>query len=289
MKVGLYAPDSKIPNLPLMKLSAFHKSKGDDVSFFSPLLNGSYDIVYVSKVFNKKIYYTPHSNKVVYGGSGYALKTSLPYEIEHIYPDYSLYGIDYAMGFVTRGCNNNCPFCIVSKKEGPLHFNAKIEEFWNGQKEIVLLDNCINECPEAYPELIKIRDNKIKLELSQGFNVRTITPEFASIIADIHTRKQGWYLAWDNIEDEKEIMKGIDILFNAGILGWKLTCYVLVGYNTTLEQDLYRINKLKELKMNPFVMMYNKTEILKKLAHWCNRKAIFESCTFEAFIGEGNE
>lgn len=137
MKIGLYDADGhNFPSLPLMKISAYHKARGDFVEFAVPLVH--YNRVYVSRVFGDE--YTKFSDfcfnadEVIYGGTGFAIKiengkevyskskdTNLPKEIEHIYPDYSLYPEftkNTAYGFLTRGCPNNCSFCIVSKKEG---------------------------------------------------------------------------------------------------------------------------------------------------------------------------
>ena len=166
MKIGLYDVDShNFPNLALMKISAWHKKQGDDVEFMLPLMH--YDKVYVSKVFGDEYSQLPNfciqADEVIYGGTGFAITIengkevyhkdrdkNLPYEIEHIYPDYSLYPEytkDMAYGFLTRGCPNNCSFCSVSKKEGRCSVKvADLSEFWNGQKFIKLLDPNILAC-----------------------------------------------------------------------------------------------------------------------------------------------
>jgi hypothetical protein len=287
MKIGLYAPDSKIPNLPLMKLSAYHKTRGDQVEFYSPIYNGTYDRVYISKIFgNSSIKYLPLRTEVAFGGSGTDLKIKLPEEIEHIYPDYSLYKIDYAMGFITRGCINNCPFCLVPKKEGLIYKHAELEEFWHGQTKLMLLDNALTDYKDASIELQRIIDNNIRLDLTQGFNVRTLTQPIAELLSKIKLWKcnSQWHIAWDNIGEEEKILRGIGILNDAGIKSYRLMCYVLVGFNTTLQQDLYRIEKLKELDIDPFVMRYKKTKLANKLAKWCNNKHYCEKLSFEQFI-----
>ena len=150
MRIGLVDVDGRVmrgkkscgkkfPNLALMKLSAWHKAKGDDVEFAVPLKK--YDIVYRSKVFT----FTPDDNiawmakSIVSGGTGYGLfHDQLPNEIEHMMPDYSLYDIeDEAHGFLTRGCPRGCKFCIVGKKEGfKSRKVANLEEFWRGGGKI---------------------------------------------------------------------------------------------------------------------------------------------------------
>ena len=132
MKIGLYDVDSKIPNLALMKLSAWHKKQGDEVELYFPLKK--YDKIYASQIFT---WSKPQYKFNELGGSGSEKwETVLPNGIEHIYPDYLLYHCEYAMGFTSRGCIRNCPFCIVRKKEGLIHATNDIYEFWNGQKKI---------------------------------------------------------------------------------------------------------------------------------------------------------
>jgi len=267
-----------------MKLSTYHKSIGDETELYSKYHDGCYDKIYISKVFAKSKITVPWS-KYEIGGSGYDISINLPNEIEHLYPDYDLYKINYAIGFITRGCTNNCTFCIVRKKEGLLHFNAPIEEFWKDQKEMLLLDNNILECKEAINELIKIRDFGIKLYLSQGFNIRTITNENAKILSEIKLWKnKQWKFAWDNFGDEPKIMKGIEILDNAGIKRYQMMCYVLSGFNTSLKQDLYRIEKLDKMGIDPFVMPYDHTPNLRKLVRWCNRPQIRHKCSFLEYM-----
>jgi tRNA A37 methylthiotransferase MiaB len=157
MRVGLFDVDShNFPNLPLMKISAYHKAKGDDVEFIDFFKH--YDKVYVSKVFGDEYSSMDmtciNADEITYGGTGFAITVedgkeiyhkdrdrNLPEELEHIYPDYSLYPEltkNKAYGFLTRGCCNDCEFCIVSKKEGRCSVKvADLSEWWNGQKEIV--------------------------------------------------------------------------------------------------------------------------------------------------------
>lgn len=286
MKIGLYAPDSKIPNLPLMKISAYHKRKGDNVEIFSPLFDGSYDLVYISKIFkNTSIKYLPHKQNVILGGTGLSLKNVLDPEIEHIYPDYSIFNCNYAIGFLTRGCINKCEFCVVPEKEGFIHKHADLEEFWDGQDRLMLLDNSLTDYEFVDDELNRIIDLGIKLHISQGINVRTIKTKTAKLLSNIKywDKNSQLHIAWDNIKDENSVRKGIDTLINAGIPRWRLMCYVLIGFNSSMNQDLYRINILKNLKIDPFVMVYRKNSYTKKIAKWINRKEIFYSTTFEEF------
>ena len=129
MKIGLLQVDGKYPNLALMKLAAWHKKQGDEVMRISPIEQGTVDKGYASKVFSftEDCYVSPDAER---GGAGWGLPNKLPYPVEHTYPDYDLFNCDYAMGFLTRGCIRNCPFCVVPKKEGSLRHHA----FWGAEK-----------------------------------------------------------------------------------------------------------------------------------------------------------
>lgn len=153
MKVGLIDVDGhNFPNLPLMKLAAYHKTKGDSVEWYEPLFSGHMDRVYMSKVFSftQDYEYFVDATEIIKGGTGYNYPsggTVLNDEIEHIYPDYSIYYEkipevkETAYGFLTRGCPRGCDFCIVKDKEGRTSRKvADLTEFWRGQKRIVLLD-----------------------------------------------------------------------------------------------------------------------------------------------------
>lgn len=134
------------PSLPLMKLSAWHKQRGDNVDWYDPLMAWSNmpDITYMSKVFTftPDYQYYVFGKKVIKGGTGYEYPSggaTLPDAIEHIYPDYSLYPQfkDTSYGFLTRGCPRGCNFCIVKDKEGRKSYKvANLSEFWRGQKTL---------------------------------------------------------------------------------------------------------------------------------------------------------
>ena len=161
MNIGLIDVDShNFPNLALMKISAYHKGRGDHVEWWNGLKH--YDIVYKSRIFDNtytnEVDYWINADKVIKGGTGYDLQNKLPYEIEHQYPDDQLYGItDKAYGFTTRGCFRSCPFCIVTAKEGSTHWVADVDEFWRGQREIILMDSNITaskDCERLFDQLI---------------------------------------------------------------------------------------------------------------------------------------
>ena len=205
----------------------------------------------------------------------------LPYEVEHMYPDYSLYGItDTAYGFLTRGCPRGCSFCHVEAKEGRASRKvADLSEFWRGQKNIVLCDPNILACREWRDLLQQLIDSGAWVDFNQGLDIRLMTPEKAEMIGRIKIRNI--HFAWDQYGDIKKIVpKFREFKEITGIDFRKLGVYVLCGYDTTIEQDLERIYTLRDLGYSPYVMLYDKDNIprghvLRRLARWCNNRIIF--------------
>lgn len=289
------------PNLPLMKLSAWHKQNGDSVEWYDPLtawLNPP-DRVYMSKVFTFTPDY-PHpvcAGEIIKGGTGYEYPSGgkpLPEEIEHIYPDYSLYPElcnNTAYGFLTRGCPRGCDFCIVKEKEGQRsHKVADLSEFWNGQKNIVLLDPNMFACREWRDLSQQLIDSKAWVDFSQGCDIRIMTKEKAEYIKRMKIKQI--HFAWDRYQDKDMIVPRFKAFKE--ITGWdkrKLPVYVLVNFNTTHEQDLERIYTLRELGYWPYVMVYErdklpKGHITRKLQRWVNMRAVFETISrFEDYTG----
>ena len=277
MKVGLIDVDGhNYPNLPLMKLSAWHMTQGDSVEWYKPMISEHLDIVYMSKVFSFTEDYPYHINadKVIKGVSGYAIRLidgkevydksadhDLPYEIEHIYPDYSLYHDmtkDTAYGFLTRGCPRGCDFCHVANKEGKCSVKvADLSEFWRGQKNIVLCDPNLLACTEWKELLQQLIDSKAYIDINQGLDIRLMTEEKAEMISRLKVKAV--HFAWDRYEDKDSILTKFQIFKE--ISGWsyrKLSVFVLVNFNTTFEQDLERVYMLSDLCYNPYIMVYNK-------------------------------
>lgn len=301
MKVGLIDVDGhNFPNLPLMKLSAWHKQRGDTVEMYSALFTGHCDIVYMSKVFSftPDYQYYIDADRIIKGGSGYAIQNingrevyraendlQLPPEIEHIYPDYDLYPElckDTAYGFLTRGCPRGCNFCHVEAKEGRRSRKvADLSEFWRGQKNIVLCDPNLIACHDWKDLLQQLVDSKAKVNINQGVDIRIMTDEKAEMIKRL--RVDSVHFAWDRYEDKEKIVPKFKRFKE--ITGWKnrkTGVYVLTNFNTTLEQDLERIYTLRDLDYTPYVMIYDKehtksTDTVRMLQRWVNNKRIFRT------------
>lgn len=281
MKIGLLDVDGhNFPNLALMKISAWHKEQGDSVNWWIGFEH--YDRVYVSKVFTftEDVDTCIQADEIIKGGTGYDLQNKLPDDVEMMFPDYSLYGItDTAYGFLTRGCPRNCPFCIVGEKEGLKSVQvAELWNFWNGQKEIKLLDpniTALKDCDRLFQVLI---DSKAWVDFTQGIDIRFMTEKRAEMLNTMKIKMI--HFAWDNYEfSTYDKLKKFRPLLKYD--SRKLRVYVLTNFNTTIEQDLERIYKLRELDYDPYVMIYEKWKApkrIKEMQRWVNNKIIWRTC-----------
>lgn len=297
-RVLLIDLDSTIPNLALMKISAFYKSKGCEVGFNVKDPTKAY----ISCIFKKNRKLAHMSANLLYlsypdiqidiGGSGYSLTKCLPDDIESMNPDYDLYPtIDYSLGFTTRGCIRKCPFCIVPKKEGKLHRVNRIEEIYNPRfNSIKLMDNNILADMENFREIVEFcKAHNLRVDFSQGLDARLLTEESASMLATLRPMKC-WDFAFDSMSYRPSVERAIRLLKNAGIhLKNRVQFYVYCdqsdgeyGFDSALE----RCKLLKEWGTNPYVMLdidSPPSQRMKDLKRWANRKHIFWSCDFQDY------
>lgn len=288
MKIGLIDVDGhNYPNLALMKLSTWHKAQGDEVEWWWGF--SEYDRVYMSKVFDET--YTPdipeplNAKEIVKGGTGYGLDNKLPDEIEHIYPDYSLYPEltkDTAYGFLTRGCPRGCHFCIVAGKEGRKSVKvADLSEWWNGQKNIVLMDANILACSQHMELLQQLIDSTAWVDINQGMDCRLLTKQNIEAINRLKLREI--HFAWDYMRESKAVLRGLELYASLATRkphGQYATVYCLTNYDTTMEENLYRIYTLRGMGYDPYVMIYDKPHASREvrlLQRWCNNRRIFRS------------
>ena len=308
MRVGLIDVDAEsrgkvtFPNLPLMKISAWHKSQGDSVEWYMPLASGHMDLVYMARVFNDEYtqdyQYYVDADRIVRGGSGYAitldargreqyhkeLDEGLPCEIEHIYPDYSLYGItDTAYGFLTRGCPRGCAFCHVKDMQGRIvKDHARLREFWRGQKNICLLDPNITASKNYFAHMQELAESKAYVDFSQGLDARLLTREKIEALNEVRWKRI--HFAWDKPEEDLrgafETLKQYMTRFERHCV----TVYVLTNFGSTHEQDLERVMFLRGLGVQPYIMIYNKAsapKITRQLAGWVNN--VYRFWSIESF------
>ena len=267
------------PNLAIMKLSAWHKSLGDDVEWHT--IGTHYDRVYLSKVFSDE--YTQErvpfidADEIFRGGSGYAITVEngrevhhpeydkpLPYEVDHIMPDYGIYGItDHAYGFLTKGCPRQCDFCHVKSMQGiRSHTVARLSEFWDGQKYIDIFDPNILACPDWKIHFQDLIDCKSYVEFNQGLDIRMLTEEKVEMLNSI--KYNSIHFAWDRPEEdlrEKFRLVKDKLKRNRRQL---LSCYILTNSGSTHQQDVDRVEFIKSMDIQPYVMVYRQNTAPKE-------------------------
>ena len=174
------------PNLALMKISAYHKRKGDSVEWWNPLY--TYERIYSSKIFD----FTPSDmylpDETIRGGTGYrdiSIGTKLPEEIDNMFPDYTIYPeCDYAVGYLTRGCPNHCRWCLVPQKEGNIHPYRKWQQIVRQDTDkLILMDNNILACDYGIKQLESLIGSGYRIDLNQGMDAKLVTPEIAEILS----------------------------------------------------------------------------------------------------------
>lgn len=304
MRIRLTQLDGKLPNLALMKLSHWHKEKGDEVFFergiTKEIFEPEYDIVYGSAIFSsseKKIaQFKNNFPRAIVGGTGTGL---MDYKVEAVIGvgdyeyekyDYSIYpNFTHSIGFTQRGCRLRCSFCVVPRKEGKNIVVNSIYNIWRGEgfeKKLHLLDNDFFG-QAAWKERSKeIIEGDFKICLNQGINVRLIHKEGAQVLSqmkymDDQFKTKRIYTAWDNRRDENIFIRGINLMLEAGIRPQNIMVYMLCGYwkDETEEDILFRFNKMNEMKLMPYPMIYMNNDgskmdkkILKKFQRYVIRR-----------------
>jgi hypothetical protein len=309
--IGLIDVDSKIPNLALMKLSTYYKSIGETVEFVQE--GKEYEKIFASSIFTRsksvcEDLVKKYEDKIEIGGTGWDIKKTLPDKIEKLRPDYELYSIEEiasrmkgigtkehkrkkakeiveaGMGYTSRGCVRNCGFCFVPEKEGEFHDVAEISDLLNPKSNVLILhDNNFTADPYCIDKLKEIKERKLKVDINQGCDVRLMTDEKAYWLGQVKHLRSLHY-AWDLMGHERKVLEGIETL-SKHVKKYKHMCFMLVGYNTTFEEDMYRFKTLTSLKVDPFVMVYNQIPDLrlKHFARWVNSR-IYKKCTnFEEY------
>lgn len=286
-KIALMNFEPKIVNTALMQISQYHKELGDNIEWYNAFKHAEYDKIYCSSLFT----FTPKPNwlftdsRVNYGGTGFAeqLSKQLPPEIAQANYDWSLYPeCEYSIIRFSRGCIRNCPFCCVREKEGYIHSVEPKNLNPNG-KHVKIMDNNFFANPE-WPKAIEIiKSWNQKVEFNQGLDIRLMNEENISFLLQLKHYKQ-YKFAWDL--PEQDLRPKFEWLTQF-IKPYKIMVYVLIGFNSTYEQDNYRIDFLHKLGVDPFAMIYNHRQddpILFHRARHCNIAAIRNSCSFDEYL-----
>ena len=289
MNIGLIDVDGhNFPNLALMRLSAYHKTRGDNVEWWDGFKH--YDKVYMSKVFT----FSPdmdtcvNAGEIVRGGTGYKDYGSLPGSVEQTFPDYTMYPKwKTAIGFLTRGCIRNCPWCIVPKKEGLIRPAETCEEIKRqDSRDIVFMDNNVLAHDHRLDQIDRMGRENIRVDFNQGLDARLITAKTAKMLARLkwirHIR-----MSCDTSDMLPVIEQATAYLREAGVSSWRFWCYVLVQ---DVEEAHDRVLALDEMGVTTFAQPYRDydggepTAEQRRFARWVNNKAVFKSCDYHDLI-----
>jgi hypothetical protein len=291
--VRLTQIDGALPNLALMRIAHWHRSRGDHVLVtrrLEPDLfedTEEYGRVYGSAIFSfsadRLERFLRAWPDAIVGGTG----TDYPKRTVEEWVDGDARGVDYigfdnvdySIGFTQRGCRLKCKFCVVPGKEGKPSSAGTIAEIWRGApwpKKLHLLDNDFFGNPDWRARIDEIRYGGFRVCLSQGVNVRLINAEAAAALASIEYRdtkfrERRLYTAWDNIGDERVFFNGVDTLERAGIQPRHLMAYMLIGYDKaeTWHRIWYRFNLMVKRGIEPYPMVYNAARAdLKCFQRW---------------------
>lgn len=310
-KICLIDVDSSIPNLALMKISSFFKKNKWKVDLIR--LNNSaydhhrredfifdaekYDKVFISIIFliNRDLVKIKNCKNVYRGGTGYdgfKPNKGLPENIEHMFPNYSLYPEnEYSIGYLSRGCIRNCAFCFIPQKEGRLKLHSSLKEFYNKKlPKIMLLDNNFLALPNCIELLEELKKTGKSITFKQGLDFRLLTPEKAKLLASLNYDGE-FIFAFDNPKDLSIIERNLKI-WKLLVKDWQTKFYILVGFDSDLKQDLMRVYFLRENKCLPYIMRHTNCYSSKyrpfytDLASWCNQPGLFKNMSFKEFIGK---
>jgi hypothetical protein len=316
MRIGLIDVDYRakrqekksvcFPNLALCKISAWHKSQGDEVVWYEPLYTGHCDRVYVSKVFNfsPDIDFYVDADEVIRGGTGYDPTTRLPAEIDRMRPDYDIYPLvpkDTAYGFLTRGCPNKCRWCVVPKKEGAIHPYMDIEEIATPtRRKVVLMDNNILAAGDyAKEQLQKIISKGYRIDFNQAMDARLVTEEYARLLAQVKWLNNQIRFGCDTQGQIRECERAMELIDRFGFKG-NYILYTII--NEDLTESYGRINhwwkRMQEdikghraARVYPYAQPYRDVNDPKRpipqwqkdMARWVNMKAIYKTMPFEEY------
>lgn len=320
----------RFPNLCSMKISAFHKQNRDEVELKTDYDNlDAFDKVYISKVFTDTI--VPDAvlkmKNVVYGGTGffYDKAPALPYEIEHIMPDYHLYDkwvtdaiqngykrdefkyyLDYSIGYLTRKCFRGCPFC-VNQNYKKVETASSLNEFMDkSRKKLCFLDDNFFGHPQWEQLIQPVIDSGIPFQFKQGLDERILTEK--KVVALSKWKYDGDYIfAFDNIADKDLIVEKARLIRKyIKTKGQNFKFYVLCAYDRNglydeafwhddIRDVFERIFILSTYNFKPYIMRFEKYKdsplygTYVNIACWCNQPSLFKNMSYEQFCQKDDQ
>ncbi|MGN1228661.1 MAG: radical SAM protein [Prevotella sp.] len=291
-KIGLLDVDGhNFPNLALMKLARYHRSCGDDVMWYNHF-EDLFDTVYMSKVFTFTAdygYVMLNARSIVKGGTGYSLSDKLPQHIDLMQPDYSIYpGIpdDTAYGFLTRGCPNRCPWCIVPEKEGREYPYMDVDDIAiEGRSRLILLDNNVLASDTGIMQLEKIVRRGYRVDFIQGLDARLVTKEIARLLARVKWIKRIRF-GCDSEPQLDDCANAVNLIRSWGYNG-EFFFYVLLRddiMDSLRRASYWRFDKKCFPHCQPYIEYNNPCQRIpqwqRDMAQWADRKEIYRSCSF---------
>lgn len=293
------------PNLALCKIARYHRQQGDEVEWALPMFH--YDVVYMSKVFN----FSPDdttiydADRIVRGGTGYDITSKLPDKIDRLQPDYSIYPnipADTAYGFLTRGCANKCPWCVVPRKEGKIRPYMDCDEIAiEGRRKLVLMDNNILAAGDyAVSQLEKIIKRGYRVDFNQALDARLVDNRFARLLAQVQWKDCRIRFGCDTHGQIAECERAIAMINGFGYRG-EYFLYTMIGGKSDFKESFERVNywwkrnheQRERHKPNiyPYTQPYRDpdnphrpiSQWQKDMAQWCNKRQIFQIVDFKDF------
>jgi len=265
-----------------MRLSTYWKKQGATVQLKHgaayPELWGLPDKVFISCLFRwnrdaaLQLAYA-WDDRAEIGGTGINFEVALPPEVEACPPDYSLYGEQRAIGFISRGCSNKCPWCVVWRKEGNVHRVSTAQELATGHNELLALDNNFLALPGHQDDLKWLVQSQMPTDFNQGLDARMVTEENAALLAKVNWKSSirfaldsGDYGSkqWNALENT------VKLLSHFGLSPSHVLVYVLIGF-WDMYDDVNRLLEVHNLGARPFPMGFRDLETGYEPASGWNR------------------
>lgn len=185
-------------------------------------------------------------------------------------PAYGDPGVEFTPGMfvkkgltiTSRGCNNNCWFCTVSQREGPLR-ELTIED---GHE---ILDNNLLQCGRGHVTQVfnMLSRQKKAARFTGGLEANILKRWHVELIDELKPKPQVLYFAYDTPNDREPLINAASWMQTIGFNHQRVGCYVLMGYpGDTITSALERIQLCINLDIQPFAMLWegHKTTVAKE-------------------------